>query len=372
MKQLKILQVFTILNRGGAETNLMNYYRQIDRNKFHFDFLVHREEEGDYEKEILEMGGEIFRLPPLHPSNIRQYKGAVRNFFAENSSYDIIHGQCSELGIFIYKEAKKIKTPVIIAHAHSSKMTLDSKAIFRLKWKLEMRKYINAYFTCGVAASRYLFGSKIAHKAFQINNAVYPKELVFNKEIRDWVREEIDAVGSFSIMHVGSFNKIKNHRFIIEVFAEIVKMKKESKLFLVGEGILKNEMMDFVSSLNLNNNVIFLGKRNDVPQLLQAMDLFLFPSLYEGLPLSLIEAQTSGILCIISDTISAESILISENVKVFNLKNSTKIWAEKIIQHSSSFIRTDVTHIIKEAGYDINDNVAKLEGKYIELYNQYS
>lgn len=372
MQPLKVLQIFTILNRGGAETNLMNYYRKIDKNKIQFDFLVHRHEEGAYEKEILELGGVIFRIPPLHPRNIKEYKVTVSNFFDENPDYQIIHGQCSELGVFIYQEAKKRKIPVIIAHAHSSKMSLDFKAIFRLKWKLAMRNYINAYFTCGVAASKYLFGYKLVCKTFQMNNAVDAKILMFNENVRKVVQYELDAVETFNVVHIGSFNRIKNHRFIIEIFREIIKINPNSKLFLVGEGLLKAEIMELVSKLDLNIHVIFLGSRSDVPNLLQAMDLFLFPSLYEGLPLSLIEAQTSGILCAISDTIPEEAILVPANVKVYALKNSAKFWAKEIIWESASFKRTDVTAIIKDGGYDINDNVTKLEEKYFELYNQFS
>lgn len=372
MKKLKILQVFTILNRGGGETNIMNYYRQIDKNKIHFDFLVHREEEGAYENEIRELGGNIFRLPPVHPRTIREYKVAVRKFFDKNSDYQIIHGQCSELGIFIYREAKKRKIPVIIAHAHSSKMNFDSKSIFRFIWKRKMRYYINAYFTCGLESAVWLFGEKLAKNSFQLNNAVDSKELVFNKEMGIRMREELNAFETFNIIHVGSFNKIKNHEFLIDIFSEITKIIPDSKLFLVGEGRLKVEMQKYVSNLNLDNHVIFLGTRTDVPKLLQAMDLFLFPSLYEGLPLSLIEAQTSGILCVISETIPSEAILVSENVKVLNLKDSAKFWAAEIIQHSSTFIRGDVSQVIIQAGYDINDNIAKLEKKYVELYNQFS
>lgn len=372
MIPIKVLQVFTILNRGGAETNLMNYYRQIDRQRVQFDFLVHRHEEGAYEPEIKKLGGKIFRLPALHPTRIKHYKAAVRKFFDENPGYQIIHGQCSELGVFIYQEAKKRKIPVIIAHAHSSKMNLDSKAIFRLIWKFQMRKYINVYFTCGVAASSYLFGKELSRKTFPINNAVDCQKLAYSVDIRDTERLKLNSSSTFNIVHVGSFNKIKNHRFIIEVFSEIVKINPLSKLFLVGEGILKKGVINLVNKLELSEKVFFLGTRNDVPELFQAMDLFLFPSFFEGLPLSLIEAQASGILCAISDSIPTEAILIPENVKSYSLKNSANMWAKEIAAEISVFNRKDVRQIIKEEGYDINDNVVILQEKYVELLTQFS
>ena len=372
MKPLKVLQLFTILNRGGAETNLMNYYRNIDRTQVQFDFIVHREEKGAYEQEIKQMGGQIFRLPALHPLRIKQYKAAVRKFFEEHSDYQIIHGQCSELGIFIYEEAKRRKIPVIIAHAHNSKMDWDQKALFRILWKHQMRKYINAYFTCGHDSSKWLFGNSLAKRTYQMNNAVNSADFNYSPFLRRKIRLALNAESSLNFIHVGRFNVQKNHRFLIAIFFEILKINPESKLFLVGEGELQGEVKSQIDDLNLTQQVLFLGSRDDVAELLQGMDIFLFPSLFEGLPVSLVEAQTSGILCCISDAVPTEAILVPGNVKIYSLKDSAKFWASEIIQESASFKRGDVTQVIKDSGYDIHDNVSKLEEKYIELYNQFT
>lgn len=372
MKPLKVLQVFTILNRGGAETNLMNYYRHMDRSEVQFDFLVHRQEEGAYEQEILQLGGKIFRLPALHPLRVKQYKKAVKKFFDEHFGYDIIHGQCSELGIYIYKEAKKRKIPVIIAHAHNSKMDWDQKAPFRVVWKNGMRKSINAYFTCGHDAAKWLFGKKIAKKVYQMNNAISTQEFVYNPVVRQSVREALQAENSLNFIHVGRFNVQKNHQFLIQVFFEILKIRPQSKLFLVGEGELEGQISAQVNRLNLHEHVIFLGSRDDVPELLQGMDILLFPSLFEGLPVTLVEAQTSGLLCAISDGIPAEAVLVPENVKIYSLKSSAPFWAQQIIDESTRFQRQEVAQTVKDAGYDIADNAIKLGQKYIELYQQFS
>lgn len=372
MTPIKVLQVFTILNRGGAETNLMNYYRQMDRRIIQFDFLVHRQKKGAYEQEIQNLGGEIFRLPALHPTTIKHYKVAVREFFDENPGYQIIHGQCSELGIFIYQEAKKRKIPVIIAHAHNSKMDWDQKAFFRILWKHGMRKYINTYFSCGQEAAVWLFGKKLAARSYQMNNAVNTDNFIFSTAVRDRMLSTLHAESTINVIHVGRFNTQKNHHFLIDIFAEIVRINPNCQLFLVGEGELKKEIEYRIYQLKLTDKVEFLGLRSDVEDLLQAMDMFIFPSRFEGLPVALVEAQASGIFCAVSDTIPREAILVPDNVTVLSLQDSAKDWAEKIMKRHRTFIRTDVSHRITKLGYDIKTNASQLEQKYIDLLNQFS
>ena len=194
-----------------------------------------------------------------------------------------------------------------------------------------------------------------------MNNAVNTEKFAFDLELQKKEKAEFSAGNDLCFFHVGRFNKQKNHRFLIEIFSEIVKLQPKSHLFLVGEGSLKTTVEKQVNQVNLREKVTFLGLRDDVAALFQAMDVFLFPSLFEGLPVALVEAQASGILCAIANTISAEAILVPENVKVYALTDSAKFWAEEILQEASAFKRTNVSQIIKDAGYDINDNVTELE-----------
>lgn len=365
MKPIKILQIFTVLNKGGAETNLMNYYRNMDRNRFQIDFLVHREH-GFFEEEILNSGSKIYRLPPILPWKLKEYKKVVSDFFDEHHDYDIIHGQCSELGVFIYEEAKQRNVPVIIAHAHNARMDRDKKLIFRLLWKKRMRKSINQYFTCGKEAAENLFGKKLALQSYQMNNAIDVENFRFNEKVRNHKRKELNADTNINLVNIGRFNTQKNQLFLLEVFAEILKLNPNYQLFLVGLGDLETQLKQKVKELNLQDSVHFLGLRNDVPELLQAMDVFLFPSLHEGFSVAFVEAQTTGIKCVISDGVPAESILVKENVEVISLKENAEQWAEKIVKIDVSQ-RKDVSEIIKEKGYDIKENARKLEDKYIEL-----
>ena len=365
MKPIKILQIFTVLNKGGAETNLMNYYRNMERSQFQIDFLVHRES-GFFEDEILNAGSKIYRLPPILPWKLKEYKKAVKVFFDEHQDYDIVHGQCSELGVFIYEEAKRRNIPVIIAHAHNARMDRDIKLLFRWMWKNRMRKSINQYFTCGKEAAENLFGKELAKKAFQMNNAIEVENFKFNVEVRNQKRAELNADKTINLINVGRFNTQKNQLFLLDIFAEILKQNNNYQLFLVGLGDLETKLKQKVKDLNLQEKVHFLGLRNDVPELLQAMDIFLFPSFFEGLPVSLIEAQTTGIKCVISDGVPVESVLVKDNVTIIPLKDNAKHWAKKILEINLSE-RKDVSEMIKKSGYDIKENAKKLEEKYKEL-----
>lgn len=369
MSPIKILQIFTVLNKGGAETNLMNYYRNMDRSQFQIDFLVHRET-GFFEEELIKSGSKIFRLPAILPWKLKEYKKAVKNFFEEHNDYDIIHGQCSELGVFIYEEAKRRGIPVIIAHAHNNRMDRDKKLVFRLMWKKRMRKSINAYFTCGKEAAENLFGKKLSEKSYQMNNAIEVDDFQFNQEVREKKRKELQAEETINLVNIGRFNTQKNQSFLLEVFAELIKRNKKYKLFLVGQGELESQLREKAKRLQIEQDVEFLGLRNDVPELLQAMDIFLFPSLHEGFSVAFVEAQTTDIKAVISDGVPQESILIPENVTVIPLKNSAQQWAEKIAE-IHNFERKNVAALIKEKGYDIKENAQKLEEKYKKLIQQY-
>lgn len=362
---IRILQIFTILNRGGAETNVMNYYRKLDKTKFQFDFAVHRADEGAYEEEVVSLGASIFRFPALSWNNLKEYQELIKMFFDENK-YLVIHGQCSELGYFFYKEASRRGVPVIIAHGHNSNPTWDLKSPMRWLLKKKMMQYVNTYFTCGDEASVWLFGKKNAHKAFTMTNAIDSSMFAYDTEDSKLVRKQLDAEQSLNIIHVGRFNEQKNHDFLIEVFNELLKTEANYKLFLVGEGELKPIIEAKVKQLGIEAKVIFLGIRSDVNQILQGMDVFLFPSFFEGLPVALVEAQAAGLQCYISDGIPKESIIVSENIKVLSLDDDKTKWAATIYK-DRELIKKNVASQIINKGYDINTNIKLLEQKYEAL-----
>lgn len=372
---IRILNLFTIMNRGGAETMVMNYYRKIDRTKVQFDFLVHRQERGAYDDEIEAMGGRIYRMCPIHPQNFGKYKKMLKVFFDEHPEYKILHSHMSELGCYAFIEAQKRGIKVKICHAHNApvkgSMNLKEKAqlIFRDYFKKKMLPYSDFLFICGEEAGNWLYGEKNKNRFIMMNNAVDAEKFRFNSAHREEVRNKIGLKDDFVILNVGRFNPQKNHNFIIDIFNEITKIYPKSKLLLAGNGELENEIRNKVHSLGLDGSVIFLGLRDDIHKFMSASDVFLFPSLYEGLPVTMVEAQSSGIKCFISDAVPKQCIM-SDDVTVMSLNDSPEHWANEILKLSDGYSRVDrYEHMVKQ-NFDITANAKWLEDFYITQYEK--
>lgn len=364
-KMLKVLHVVTHMNRGGLETMIMNYYRKIDKTRIQFDFLVHREYRGDYDDEIEFLGGTIYRLSRLNPFS-RVYRKELADFFDKHSEYQIVHVHQDCLSSIILKEANKHGVPVRVAHSHSSNQDKNLKYLIKLFYRLFIPKYATNLLACGYEAGNWMFRGA----NFQVlNNAIDAQTYSFCLEKREKIRKEFGIEkNSMVIGHVGRFSPVKNHDYLIDVFNMICK-KKDAILLLVGDGELRSQMEQKVKQLNLKNRVIFTGIRSDVTDLLQAMDVFVFPSYYEGLPVTLIEAQASGLPCIISDKIP-EECKITNLIKQISLDESVDIWADEII-NAVQIERLDTFEEIKNSGFDICQNTKKLEEFYFGELKSY-
>lgn len=360
--------LFTILNRGGAETMVMNYYRHIDRSRLQFDFLVHRSEPGAYEAEIRRLGGRIYRLMPLSPLTLPAYIRQVARFFDEHPGYRIVHGHCSELGYYIYREAARRHIPVIIAHAHNTCETFNLKLPFRTWLKHRMQPYLTHRFACGRDAAQYLFGAEGAKTAVMQHNAIDTAAFRFDPEVRKKVREELRlAPDELAVGHVGRFYRQKNHGFAVRVFEAFHRLRPRTKLLLVGEGDLMPHVRRQVEEAGLSGSVLFLGSRSDVPQLLSAMDMFLFPSQWEGLPVSFVEAQASGLPCLASDRVPREAAL-TDLVHFEPLGLAPAGWAARMESVAGlAADRTLYADRVAAAGYDIGSNAAWLQQLYMQL-----
>lgn len=372
---IRILNLFTIMNRGGAETMVMNYYRNIDRTKVQFDFLVHRQERGAYDDEIEAMGGRIYRMCPIHPQNFSKYKKMLKVFFDEHPEYRILHSHMSELGCYAFMEAQRRGIKVKICHAHNApvkgSMTPKEKAqlIFRDYFKKKMLPYSDFLFVCGEEAGNWLYGKQNKNRFVMMNNAVDAQKFTYSTEARNQLRQELGIDGKFAILNVGRFNPQKNHSFIIDIFNEIKKLYQNSVLLLVGKGELEDEIKQKVHSLGLQNDVMFLGLRDDVHRLLSASDVFLFPSLYEGLPVTLVEAQSSGIRCFISDAVPFQCIL-GDDVSTVKLSESAESWAQEIVTLAAGYERYNRYSDMVSSGFDIKSNAQWLQDFYLNEYNK--
>ena len=357
------------MNRGGLETMLMNYYRKIDRKQIQFDFMVHREEKGIYEEEIEELGGRIYRMPPIRPGNYRSYFRKLDEFFQKNREYRIVHAHINENSSFVLRAAKKADIPIRIAHSHLSDLGIDYKLPFRLYAKTYLEKNTNHFFACSKNAGEWLYGKSIknSNNFTVMKNAVNAEDFAFNADIRNQMIKDLGIENKLVIGHIGRFDKQKNHDFLIDIFKSVNDLQPNTILLLIGTGHLKEAIEQKVKSLGLDSSVKFLGVRQDISHLMQVMDLFLFPSLYEGLPVVLIEAQAAGLKCMVSDTITKETD-ITGRIEFLSLKNSPSQWAEKILLTNKE--RTDTLSLLKNSGYDTTETVNWLNNFYINSYNQ--
>lgn len=360
-KAIRVLHVVTHMNRGGLESTIMNYYRNIDRTKVQFDFLTHRPktEKKDYDDEILSFGGRIYHLPKLNPFSIIYLK-KLNEFFEEHREYKIVHVHQDCLSGIILKTAKNCGVPVRIAHCHSSSQDKGFKYCIKNICKRNIKTEATKLFACGRESGRWMFNTN----NFEVlPNAINAERYRFNDQIRKEIRESLHMDDSFVIGHIGRFSKVKNHVFLISVFEEILKIENKAKLVLVGDGDDKEHIKKLVQDKNLRNYVIFTGIRTDINALVQAFDIFVLPSLYEGLPVTMIEAQAAGLPCFISDKVPIEC-KITENVYPISLDKAASFWAKQICQ-SKGLQRKDTYSQIENANYDIKKNACYLQNYYL-------
>lgn len=354
------------MNRGGAETLIMNLYRNIDRSKVQFDFLTCKE--GVFDNEIVKMGGKVHRIPYISDVGHFKYVKELNNFFITNYQYKIVHSHMDKMTGLVLREAKKAGIPIRISHSHntSSEGGIASKVYKWYAGNFILRNTTN-FFACSNYAAKWLFKKK-SHSTKILKNGIECDKFVFSQRVREEVRRELKLdTNTFVLGHVGRFAHQKNHGFLIETFAEFHKINQDSVLILVGDGPLRLDIKKQVENLNLQDKVKFVGIRSDIQRLLQSFDVFVFPSLHEGLPVSLIEAQGSGLPCIISDNISQE-VDIGSNLIEFIALSDKGLWIEKIKGISAKHVgRKNITSTLAKQGYDIRETAANIEHFYLSI-----
>ena len=362
----RVLHVFGRLNRGGAETMVMNLYRNIDRSKVQFDFIVHTTDKCDYYDEIKSLGGKIYSIPAYIGKNHFQYKKAWLNFLKRHQEYKIIHGHVRSTAAIYLKIAKKYGL-VTIAHSHSTSSGVGFSAIVKNILQYPIRYTADYLFACSSNAGEWLYGKKACQKEkfFIIKNAIDAKKFIYDEDKRNEMRREFNLEDKYVIGHIGRFNSPKNHKVLIDIFKELHDKNDKTVLILVGDGELKPIIEKKVADLELSNSVIFTGVRSDIPELLQAMDIFLFPSLFEGLGIVAIESQAAGLHCIVADTIPDEAF-ITDLIEKVSLNLSTDLWVEKILKYADGYERSNTYQKIKLSGYDIRKTAKGLEEFYLK------
>ncbi len=365
---IRVLQVFAQMNRGGAETMIMNLYRNIDRRKIQFDFMVHTDEKCAFDDEITQLGGKIYRVPRYNGKNHFSYKKAWNHFFKYHLDYKVIHGHVRSTASIYLGIAKKCRL-CAIAHSHSVSSGKGISALIKNVFQLPLKYSADYLFACSMEAGEWLYGKKAVKKDnfFIIKNAIIAEDFFFNQEIRDEIRKDLKVENKFVIGHVGRFNEPKNHSFLIDIFKFIVEKNENSILLLVGDGLLRQDIENKIKDYGLTDKVILLGTREDVSRLYQAMDVFVFPSMYEGLGIALIEAQATGLMSYASLSAVPDETRISNLVKYIPLSESAKFWADNIIKDNHFYNRVNTHEVLEQSGYDIKQSVKWIEEFYLKV-----
>lgn len=363
---VRILHMIGSLNIGGSQTMIMNIYRMIDRNRIQFDFIVDHSEQLYFKEEIEKLGGRVFVMPRFNGKNIFQVQEAWNCFFDAHPEYHVLHSHVRSYASIYFPIAKKhgIKT---IVHSHSTSNGSGIKSVVKIILQYPLRYEADCFFGCSLKAGEWLFGKRIVQsdRYFTIKNAIDTQKYLFNRKQRSILRNQLRIEADATVfIHVGRLHEAKNHIFLLYVFAMLIKEMPNSMLLLVGDGELSSEIQKQIEQLNLQSNVKMLGARTDIPDMLNMADVFLFPSKWEGLPVTVVEAQASGLPCFVSDKITKE-VGISELVRFLPIDKGAQVWIDAIKE--TDLTRKNVIDKIIQAGFDITESVEWLTKFYEEI-----
>ncbi len=362
---IRVLHYVGSMRRGGMETLIMNLYRNVNREEIQFDFAVHGDFAGDFAPEINSLGGRFFFFPRMRKNPVA-YRKSWRVFWESHChEYRAFHFHTNSLAnIIAFEEAYRVGVPIRIVHSHSS---FSDKG--RLQWlntilniinRYKVKKYATILIACSDKAAQWLYGGMQMGnlQVHLLKNGVDLRQFKYSDRARVRIRAELNLGDEILIGHVGAFVPVKNHYFLIKVISEALKINPKVRAILVGEGVLINNMKVLVKDLGLTDVVYFMGIRDDVNALMSAMDVFVFPSLYEGLPVSMIEVQANGLPALMSDTIT-DDVVLNPNVKRLTINSSAKVWAQSLLDMAKPSYRVlDDTSLISN-GFDIVDSTMR-------------
>lgn len=359
---IKILHTIPAMDGGGADRILFDYtIRMLD--EFQFDFIVHSEFEGILEKDLISKGCRVFHVPPLHKDK-KEYKKRIEEII-KDGNYDIIHVAQGYRGVYFLHYAKKYRVKIRIAHSHMAYIPETfMEGIIRKVATLYVKYCATDLFACGNDAAKWMWGKNAFNngKVYIMKNAIHAERFAFSSEKRDQIRKNYNVSNNFVIGNVARFSFQKNHEFLVNIFAEIKKQKGDAILMLIGRGELEDAVKQQVEELGLSDSVLFMGVRNDVPDLLNAMDVFVLPSRFEGLPVTLVEVQANGLPAVISENVTKE-MTISEEFSFLPLSLPASDWANIIACKG----RNKSENLIENTIFDLDTATEELRSKYFTM-----
>lgn len=365
-----VLHVVGRLDIGGAESRIMDLYRNIDREKVQFHFVQHTKDRCAFEEEVERLGGKVYHVPRFNVKNYFSYKKAWKDFFRAHPEIQVVQGHMTSTAAIYLPIAKKAGVKVTIAHARSAGVDPGLKGKLTRFLRRNLYKKCDYRFTCSEMAGESVFGDQhqILRKAVFIPNAIEVDKFKFDEETRNQIRYELGLKDKFVIGHVGRFSHMKNHKYMLQILKQCVEIEKEKRLpetvlMFLGDGELREEMMQQAAAMGISSRVLFMGNKRDVYRYYQIMDYFLLPSLYEGLPGTAIEAQASGLPGIMSDTVTREAV-VTDLLQVRSIKEEPKIWAEEIMKRPL-VERSFYAQAVKQASFDVKEQAKRMQEFYL-------
>lgn len=364
------------MDRGGIETMIMNLYRRIDREKVQFDFLAHYGREAAYNDEIRAMGGRIYEMPPLKDGNrvcywrLFAYRKALNEFFQEHQEYRVLHGHMTNTASIYMPIAKKHGVQCLISHSHNTHAKAELSGVITDILQKPIYKYATDFFACSEAAMHWFYPEAlIASGRVQVlANAVDAARFRFHPEKREQLRRELDLEGKLAAVCVARFRPEKNQGFLLDVLREMRRLGVDAVLVFAGEGPCEDEVKAKAKAYGLEEHTRFLGMRTDIPDILSAADAFVLPSLWEGLPVTVIEAQASGLHCVVSQGLTEEMNVLGM-VEYISLKAAPAEWAGALVK-AARYPRRDTYEEMRASGYDINTTAPWLQEFYCQKHEQ--
>lgn len=364
---LHVLHVFGKLNRGGAESRVMDLYRNMDRTKVQFDFMQHTTRVCDFQPEIEQLGGKVYHVPPFRFWNYFSYCKAWKQFISEHPEIRIVHGHMTSTASIYLPIAHK-KGVFTIAHSRNAGVDKGIKGKLTKVLRRNLKEKCDRCFACSKLAGEAVFGKEAMEhgNVTIIPNAIDAARFTFDPEVRKQKREELHIQPQeFLIGEVGRFDPQKNQKYAVEILAECRKKNFPAKLILIGEGPLMEDVRQQVEELQLQEYVIFTGLQKNVMPFYQAMDFFLLPSFYEGLPGVAVEAQASGLRGILSDAITTETAMTTL-MEFRSVQEPAKVWADRIAA-CGHYERQNMLKQMQETGFDVKNLAKRLQDFYLRV-----
>ena len=370
-RPIRVLHVLGTTNLGGAESRIMELYRCIDRKQVQFDFLIHTREDGHYSEEIRSLGGHIYSLPRFKFFNMAEYRKAIHTFFKEHTEFSVVQGHMTSTAAIYLPIAKqeygRRSMPLITAaHARSAGVDKGLKGLATRILRFPLKNRADYLFTCSKEAGIAVYGARAVRegRVWTIPNAIDAQRFSFQQKVRDEIRSELGIQDKFVIGHVGRFGFMKNHTYLVDVFAKICETRKDAVLVMIGQGDLEETIREKVKSLGLEDRAYFLGNRYDVEKYYQAFDYFVFPSTFEGLPGSVAEAQAAGLHCLVSDKVTRE-VALTDLVAYRSIEEDPGLWAEEILGNAqAALVREDMREAIAQKGFDVRSQAVQMAEFY--------